>query len=93
MYPQTDLNILAFRKRALMHRIRVRRDECEGHAHEVLKPALWAEGLYAKWRTISPLVKLVGVPLGLMATRKLMPKVGGLLSWAPMALNIFRAFR
>jgi len=93
MYPQADLNILAFRKQALIHRIRMRRDECEIHAREVLKPVVWAEGLYEKWRAISPLVKLVAVPAGLMATRKLMPKVGGLLNWAPMALKIFRAFR
>jgi len=93
MYPQADLNILAFRKRALLHRIRVRRHECEGLAHEVLKPAFWAESLYAKWCAISPFAKLAAVPLGLMVTRKLMPKVGSLLSWAPMALKIFRAFR
>lgn len=93
MYPQTDLSLLAMRKRALMHRIRVRREECAGHAHEVLKPAVWAEGLYAKWCALSPFVKLAGIPLGMMVTRKFMPKVGGLLRWASMAVNIFRAFR
>ncbi|HSI07210.1 MAG: hypothetical protein ACAH89_07790 [Rariglobus sp.] len=93
MYPQADLNILAFRKRALMHRIRVRRDECEEHAHEVMKPAVWIAGLYAKWRAISPLAKLAAVPAGLFVARKFMPKLGGLLSWAPVAMNLIRALR
>lgn len=93
MYPQPDLNILAIRKRALVHRIRVRREECAVHAHEVLKPAEWASGMYAKWQAVSPFTKMAAVPLGLLVTRKLMPKISGLISWAPMALNIFRAFR
>jgi hypothetical protein len=49
--------------------------------------------VYAKWQAISPFTKLAAVPLGLLVTRKLMPKIGGLLSWAPMAINVFRAFR
>lgn len=93
MYPQPELNALNLRKRALMHRIRVRREACAVYAHEVLKPAEWASGVYAKWQAISPLTKLAAVPLGVLATRKLMPKIGGLLSWAPLALNVFRAFR
>jgi hypothetical protein len=93
MYPQPDLNLLALRKHALMHRIRVRRDACAGHAHEVMKPVVWIEGLHAKWRSISPLVKLAAVPAGLLITRKFMPKLGTLFSWAPVALNLFRAFR
>lgn len=93
MYPQPDLNLLALRKRTLMHRIRVRRDECADQAHEVLKPVVWIDGLYAKWRAISPLAKLAAVPVGLFITRKFMPKLGGLLSWAPVAMNLIRALR
>ncbi len=93
MYPHPDLTILAVKKHALMHRIRVRREECAVHVHEVLKPAEWAAGMYAKWQAVSPFTKLAAVPLGLLVTRKLMPKIGTLIGWAPMALKVFRAFR
>jgi len=93
MYPQPDLSLLALRKHALMHRIRVRREECAGQMHEVMKPVVWIDGLYAKWQAISPIAKLAAVPVGLFVTRKFMPKLGGLLGWAPVALNLFRSFR
>jgi len=93
MYPQPDLRLLAVRKRALVHLIRARREECADYTHEVLKPAEWASGVYAKWQAISPFTKLAAVPIGLMLTRKLMPKIGGLVSWVPIALNLFRTFR
>lgn len=93
MYPQPDLNVLAQRKQTLMRRIRSRRAECAAQAVEVLKPAVWAEGVYAKWRAISPLAKLAAVPVGMVLLRKFTPKIGGLLSWAPLAMNLFRAFR
>jgi hypothetical protein len=93
MYPQSDLNLLTLRKRALIDRIRVRRNLCANQAHEVLKPVVWADGLYAKWQSISPLAKLAAVPVGLFITKKFMPRIGGLISWAPVAMNLFRSFR
>jgi hypothetical protein len=93
MYPQPDLALLAHRKRELMGRIRASRLECALHLSGVLKPVLWADGIRQKWRSISPVTKFAVLPVGLFVARKLMPRMGGLLGWAPTAFSIFRAFR
>lgn len=93
MYPQPDLVLLAGRKRTLTTRIRERRIVCAAHFVEVLKPVAWVDGVREKWRSVSPLTKFVALPVGLFIARKTMPKLGGLLSWAPTAFNLFRALR
>lgn len=97
MYPKVDLDILAQRKAGLRSRIRWRREACAEEAARVLRPVVWAEGAYAKWKSISPLVKLGAIPLGFLLKRKLFPKsggvIGGLFRYGPLALNLFRSMR
>lgn len=97
MYPKVDLEILAQRKDRLRSRIRIRRQASAVEIERVLRPVEWAEGAYAKWKSISPLVKIGAVPLGLLLKRKVFPKSGGLISglvkWGPLAVNLFRSMR
>jgi hypothetical protein len=96
MYPQPNLDLLSRRKLALLETIRERRSDCAGQLEKVLQPVLWAEGMYARWKAISPAVKLAAVPVGVMVKQKLFPAggvVGGLLRYAPMALKLFRSWR
>ena len=94
MYPQADLDFLAQRKGALLASIRLRRLESSAQLGEVMQPVAWAESLYARWKAISPLVKVAAVPVGLLLKEKLFPQTGmlaGVLRWAPVALNLFRS--
>lgn len=98
MYPQADLALLDQRKQALLLSIRTNRVECAARLSEVMKPVQVAEGLYARWKAISPLVKVAAVPVGVMLKRKLFPEGGGgllsgVMRWAPMAFDIFRSRR
>lgn len=93
MYPQSDLKVLALRKLRLVQRIRRRREECGARAQQVLKPAAWAEGAYARWKAVSPLSRLAAVPVGLWVTKRFFPGATVWLRWVPVALNLFRAFR
>lgn len=97
MYPQIDLDYLAQRKASLRGRIHIRRSECAVALERVLRPVVWGEGLWVKWKAISPIVKFGAVPLGLLLKNKLFPKsggvIGGLIRWGPMALNLFRSMR
>lgn len=98
MYPQSDLDLLSRRKLNLLSRINARRDECAEQVEQVLQPVLWVERVYAKWRAISPILKMAIVPLGLFFLRRKAPPktesmIGGLFRWAPVALNLFRSMR
>lgn len=94
MYPQANLDFLAQRKGVLLASIRLRRMECSAQLAEAMQPVAWAESLYARWKSISPLVKVAAVPVGLVLKERLFPKTGmlaGVLRWAPVALNLFRS--
>lgn len=93
MYPESDLNLLALRKRALAGRIRERREECAGHFARVIKPVAWVDGVREKWRAVPPVAKLVAVPAGLFVARKILPRFGSLIGWAPVMVNLFRSMR
>jgi len=97
MYPKVDLEILGQRKADLMDRIRSRRADVEVDFDAVMRPVLWAENAYAKWKEISPFVKFAALPLGFLLKRKVFPQSGGIISglfrWAPLAVNVFKAMR
>ncbi len=98
MYPQSALDLLSRRKLDLLSQINARRDECAEQVEQVLQPVLWVERAYAKWRAISPILKMAIVPLGLFILRRKAPPktqgvVSGLFRWAPVALNLFRSMR
>lgn len=93
MYPQPDLILLDRRKQALVGRIRLRRAECAAHFGVVLKPVSWADGLREKWKALSPVTRIVAMSAGFFAARKMTPRLGGLLGWAPLVRTLFRVLR
>jgi hypothetical protein len=97
MYPQAELDRLAERKRVLLGRITVRREELAVQVKHALRPVRWADMICAKWREISPALKLMGLPLGHVGKRKLPAKtsdaMGGFFRWAPLAVSLFRSMR
>lgn len=97
MSAETDLDILSRRKLVLLDKISARREACALQIERVLRPVVWVEGLYAKWRAISPFVK-IAAPLGLLFFKRKHSSKGagmieGLFRWAPMALKFFQSVR
>lgn len=92
MYPQADLTILARRKQVLLMRIAVRRDVCVAQVKALAHPFRWIGAVQRVWNAISPWAKLAALPVGLVLVRKLSPWLGRLVSWAPAALRVYRAF-
>lgn len=96
MYPQANLDLLAQRKRALLGNIQARREACSEQLQAVLQPVMWIESMYARWKAISPAVKLAAVPVGVVLKQRLFPGgglIGKVLQWGPVALNLFRSKR
>ena len=94
MSPQANLDSLAQRKGVLLASIRLRRLESSAQLGAVMEPVAWAESLYARWKAVSPLVKVAAMPVGALLKQKLFPQAGmlaGLMRWAPVALNLFRS--
>ena len=69
MYPGTELDRLAARKTVLQARITVRRLECTLAVMEIARPLTAIDRGLATWHRISPFLKILGVPLGLLLTR------------------------
>jgi hypothetical protein len=93
MYPTKELSVLAARKAALRERITIRRDQCAGAAARVARPLEWMERALARWRRLSPLVKIAAIPLGILLKRKLAPRTrvfGTILRWGPAVLGAVR---
>lgn len=95
MYPRRELSQLAERKAILLARIEVRRWETALAVSELARPIAMVDRGIEMWRKISPFVKLIGLPVGLLGMRKIFQKVGPgkwakLLTFAPA---IFRAAR
>jgi hypothetical protein len=67
---------MAARKALLLTRIAARRDACVTAAAELAQPLGWLDQIVARWRGISPLFKMVGVPVGLFFGRKLFRGLG-----------------
>ncbi len=97
MYPQAELDRLAERKRVLLGKITSRRDALTVQVKHALWPVRWADVLCAKWREISPALKLMASPFGHVAKSKLRPQpsdaVGGIFRWVPVAVGLFRSMR
>src|SRR5688572_30356422 len=88
MYPSGELNLLAARKALLQARIALRRYECAAAAAEVTRPIAAIDRGLATWHRISPFVKILGVPLGLLLTRIISRKRQG----KPTGKSKFAAF-
>jgi hypothetical protein len=88
MYPSGELNRLAARKALLQSRIAIRRWECAAAAAEIARPIAFIDRGVEMWHRISPFVKLLGVPLGLLITRIVSRKKKG----KPTGKSKFAAF-
>lgn len=93
MYPAGELRRLAARKALLEARISVRRLQCMMHGAELARPINWIDRAWTQWKRISPLVKLVGVPVAIGLGQKMARRHGrlsGLLRFAPVVLQGWR---
>jgi hypothetical protein len=102
MYPRGELIELAERKRLLQARIAVRRWECAAAVVELSRPIAHVDRGIALWQRISPFMKLLALPAGLIFARILgrgrgarrgarkKGKIAALLAALPM---IFRAVK
>ena len=71
MYPGGELARLAQRKAILQARIAVRRWECAAAVVELTRPIAQVDRGIEMWQRISPFLKLLAVPAGLIFTRML----------------------
>ncbi len=96
MYPQRELTQLAAHKVALRRDIALRRMQCVEAAVRVTKPLEWLERALAFWRRLAPLAQAAAMPLGLLASRKALPRrkiLGTVLRWGPLVLSVVRGIR
>lgn len=97
MYPRPELIRLAAHKAALRRNIALRRTQCAVAAARLAQPIAWLDRALAFWRRLSPLTRMAAVPLGLVATRTVFPRlkiIGSLARWGPLvagAVKILRA--
>jgi hypothetical protein len=93
MYPQEELRLLADRKAELRQRIHDRRLECAEAFIRVGRPLELLDRVLAKWRKLSPMLKLAAVPLALLMKRWIAPRtrvLGTVLRWGPLVYGAVR---
>lgn len=94
MYPAGELELLARRKTFLRLRITMHRMQITQASSRLARPLGVIEQLWAKWRQISPFVKMAAVPLGMMAKKKFFPKMrifSALVKWGPAIFSSLRS--
>ncbi|HUG13307.1 MAG TPA: hypothetical protein VMM36_19990 [Opitutaceae bacterium] len=94
MYPQQDLIQIAGQKAALRHSIALHRGRCAEAAERAARPVALADRAWASWRKLSPIVQVAAVPLGIAATRVLLPRyklLRKLVRWSPLVITAMRA--
>jgi len=93
MYPQPELNRLAFHKVALRRRIALRRVACAEAAARVARPLEWLDRALAFWKKLAPFAPLAALPLGIFATRTFFSGhkiLGALVRWGPLVFTAVR---
>lgn len=99
MHPTAELNALGWRKAELRQRIAVTRLHCTTLAVEAAKPIVLFDRVRAQWQRISPIAKLVAVPLLLLLRRGVSRRAAGrgllvrLWRWLPAMLSATRLLR
>jgi len=96
MYPQGELTGLDQAKAGLRQKIARRRADCAEAAARATRPLVWIDTAWSLWRRLAPLVKLAALPLGAVAARTVIPRLGiirTILRWAPPVLGAVSAFR
>jgi hypothetical protein len=94
MYPREELTALAGTKAELLDRICVGRELCSSAAARAARPLELLDLGIARWRQLSPFVKVAAVPLGFLLKRRMSRKaraLGALMRWAPLVLGAVRA--
>jgi len=94
MYPTEELTVLSASKAALRRRISIRRARCAAAAARAAQPLEWMERALARWRRLSPLLKIAAIPLGLLLKRRQAPRTkvfGAILRWGPAVLGAVRS--
>jgi hypothetical protein len=93
MYPTGELTRLGLRKALIRVRIAGHRWQCTETGSELARPVEVVDGLWAKWRHISPIAKAVGVPLAALLARRLyrrLRKIATIAHYVPMVLAVAR---
>lgn len=102
MYADRRLAELADRKLILQARIAVRRMECAVAATNLTPPVDFVDRMWLGWKQLSPIVKMIGVPIGFLTVRRLTGLIRGgvgkgvfatILGALPMILEVVKAFR
>lgn len=93
MYHREELTDLAEGKAALVECIRARRALCEAAAARAARPLKALDLGIARWRQLSPFVRLAAVPLGLLLARlpgRRARALGAVVRWGPLLLGAAR---
>lgn len=93
MYPSGELNRLAARKALVRLRIDGNRWQCAETGAQLMRPVELLDRGLGYWRALSPLVKIAGVPLMLMLTRRLVGRAGRFAGIVRLLPSIFRTVR
>ena len=95
MYPDGDLNRLAFHKATLRTRIRVRREETAAAAAVAVKPLQWLDRALAWWKKAKPIAALLAIPVALLAKRVIFKRFHlfrKIFRWGPAIFGAVRLF-
>ena len=98
MYPTQELADLERKKEILRGCIARTREQAAAAAAELARPISWAERAVARWRRMSPFVRVGLVPVVLLLRRRFarkQPRPSRLvrfLRWTPVVLRVVRAF-
>ena len=93
MYPQRELTRLAAYKALLRRDVALRRTQCAVAIARVAQPLAWLDRMVAFWRRLSPLVRFAAVPLGVLVTRTVFPRLKilrSLVRWSPLVFGAVR---
>jgi hypothetical protein len=93
MYPDQELERLAWHKARLRQRISVRRVESIVAVEELTRPLLWLDRAAAWWKQVRPFAKLAAIPLALLAKRLIFPRVKlfrSVFRWGPAIFGAVR---
>lgn len=93
MHAERELTALAVGKAALRQRIARHRRLTVQAAARAVQPLALLDRAVAHWRRLSPLARIVAVPLGFALHRALAPRhrlLGAFLRWSPLVLGAVR---
>jgi hypothetical protein len=93
MYPAGELTLLATRKALVRVRIAEHRWQCIEAGAVIVAPVEKLDHALAIWRRISPLAKVIGIPLAMLLARRFVKraaKYGAFLKFAPIVLQAAR---